>query len=66
MFNLVTGSILVLITAALYFWVLPPEDQPSRMLDRWALRTLLPIAITCLGVTGALLIAKSILSWGVI
>jgi hypothetical protein len=62
MFNLIIGTVLVLITAAMYVWMLPPDDQPSRWLDRWGLRTLFPIFITCLGVAGALLIAKSILS----
>lgn len=62
MIYLVTGSVLLLATIVLYVCVLPRDGQPSRIPNKWGLATMLPIFITCLGVAGLLLIAKSFIS----
>ena len=62
MINLIFGLVLLLVTAALYIWVLPSERQANGNPDKRALATLLPIAIACLGVAGLALVAKGIVA----
>lgn len=61
MFNVIIGSVLLLATVVLYVWVLPKEGQPSWLPNKWGLTTLIPIVITGTGITGLMLLAKSIL-----
>lgn len=62
MIYLIAGSVLLLATVVLYVWVLPRDGQPSRLPNKWGLVTMLPVFITCLGVAGLVLIAKSFVS----
>ena len=62
MTTLITGIILLLATAGLFVWGLPTEGQPSPIPNKWGIPTLLPIVISCLGIAGLLLIAKSVLA----
>jgi hypothetical protein len=62
MINAITGGVLLLVTIVLYAWVLPQEGRPSRLPNKWGLTTLLPIAITCFGISGLVLLAKSVIS----
>jgi hypothetical protein len=62
MLNAIIGSVLLLATIVLYVWVLPKEGQPSRLPNKWGLTILLPIAIAGFGISGLMLLAKSIIS----
>ena len=62
MINAITGSVLLLATLALYAWLLPQEGRPSRLPNKWGLTTMLPIVITCFGISGLVLLAKSVIS----
>ena len=62
MINLVIGLVLLLVTLALYVWVLPGDGKTTRIPNKWGFTTLLPLFVTCLGIAGFVLIAKSLVS----
>jgi len=62
MINLTLGVILLIVTAAMYVWVLPNEEQRPRIAGGWNMTSVLQLAVMCLGLAGLILVAKSIYS----
>jgi hypothetical protein len=63
MIYFVSGVLLLVVTGALYVWLLPQEDQAGTLPAKWGMATLLPLAIMCLGIAGLVLVAKGLLAW---